>query len=413
MSFTPKSRTTLAVGVIVAVAVFAFGAMLWQQAEKSDAAHASGAAPGHAEAGSASVPAGSFRATQSQWKSLTIEPVAHAVFDAVASSDGVVAADDNHSASVFSQFSGRVTALYAQPGQEVTQGAPLLAVLATESAQAGSDLAAAVAAEATARKQAEVAAQTEKRQHELLLAQAGAEKDWLQSQADLAAATNALRAAQAGLQSARDKAAVLGAGLRPDASGVSTIVAPVAGVIVQRQVAPGQYINSLANGGSSPLFTLTDLHKVWALGYLSEDQAVRIQLGQPVEITAPALGDRTLRAKVSWISATVDPATHRLPVRADLANPDELLKPQMSIGFRILDSHPQPSLAIPRSALVYDGAEVRCYVVTGERQLSPRKLVIGRLAGNLAEVKSGLTASDQVVTRGGLFIDAAAQGDNP
>lgn len=409
ISSKPYPARGVAVGTVVAVSMAAFGVLLWHQTQRAQATPA--------PAPAASVPDGSFRATAAQWDSLTVEAVKAAAFDSVVTTDGSVAVDDNLSASVFSQYSGRVTAIHAQAGQVVRKGAPLLTLLATETAQASSDLAAAVAAEATARKQLDLARQTEKRQHELLLAEAGAEKDWLQSQADLETATNALRAAEVALSATREKAAVLNAAPPGRAASVGTvatsvIVAPVDGVIVQRQVTPGQYVNSLANGGGNPLFTITDLRTVWVLGNVSEGYAARIRIGQPVEIGALALGDRTLRASVSWISASVDPATHRVPIRAEVANPDQILKPQMTVTFRVLEMHAQTALAIPRSALVYDGAQAHCYVVTGERTLTPRLLELGRFQGELAEVKSGLKAEDRVVTRGSLFIDAAAQGNN-
>ena len=357
---------------------------------------------------SASV-SGNFQPTAAQWASLTFEPVQVTAFDGLTTAEGLIVVNDNATANVYSQFSGRVTSISGQPGQNVRRGAVLLTMLATEAAQAKGDLAAAAAAEDTARKQVEMARLTEQRQHDLFLAEAGAEKDWLQSKADLAVAENAERAAQAGMAAAREKATVLSGSQTPGGRD-AVITAPIDGVIVQRQVAPGQFVNSLATGGSAPLYTISDLRTVWIVAMVSETDATRARVGQPVDITALALPGRVLHSKISWVAASVDATTHRLPVRAEVPNGDGALKPQMSVTVQLLEPQPVRSLAVPRSAVVYDGPQAHCYVALPDRTLAVRKLILGRVQGDLIEVKAGLTPQDRVLVKGPLFIDRATDG---
>ena len=369
--------------------------------------------PGRRDDGQAAlaspVPSAGFQPTAAQWDALKIEPIGKLRFDSVLVADGVVATNDNATAAVFSPFSGRVTTIQAQLGQTVRKGDPLARLLATEAVQSDSDLAAADAAQSTANKQLELAQLTEQRQHDLLLAEAGTQKDWLQSQTDLVVAENSQRAARASLAAARARAAILG-GARPQPDGTNgygLITAPIAGVIVQRQVSPGQVVNSLSAGGSVALFTIADLRTVWVLASVNETDVAALKVGQPVEVSTLALPTRALHAQIAWISAVVDPATHRVSVRAELPNPDLALKPQMSVTVRLFEGHPSDVLAIPRSAVVYDGPDAHCYVATRDRMLVTRKLQIGRIQGDQAEVVSGLSAGDRVVTRGALFIDRA------
>jgi cobalt-zinc-cadmium efflux system membrane fusion protein len=358
-------------------------------------------------------PANSYQPTPAQWDALKIDAVAVSAFDAIVTADGSIAVNDNATANVFSQYSGRVTSIYGQPGQVVHKGARLLELVATEAAQVKSDVAAAVAAQATAAKQLELARLTERRQHELFLAEAGAQKDWLQSKVDLVAAESADEASRAALLAAREKAAVLAStatgGSHPGDS--TLITAPIDGIILQRQVAPGQFVNSLASGGSTPLYTISDLRSVWVVANVSEVDAARIKPGLPVEITALALPGRTLRSRVAWVAATVDPTNHRVAVRAELPNTERALMPQMNVSMRLLDAHPMQAVAVPRAAVVYDGQAAHCYVATAQRTLVARKLELGRMQGDMVEVKSGLSAGERVVTRGALFIDRAAEGD--
>ena len=235
MTFPPDQRRLARRGVlaVVVLAIIAFLAVMISR-------NGAQTQPDPKEPSARETGSGSFHPTADQWGSLTIEPVRTAPFDTLVTADGTVVVNDNTTANVFSQFSGRVTSINGQPGQSMRKGTVLLTLLATETAQLKGDLAAASAAEATTRRQLDLAKVTEKRQHELLLAEAAAEKDWLQSQADLAIAENAERAAQAAVASAREKAAVL-TSHTPGSSGQGNaeIVAPIDGVIVQRQVAPG------------------------------------------------------------------------------------------------------------------------------------------------------------------------------
>jgi len=399
--FLTTSRRRLI--LIAAFALLALAGLVWLALRPSVAQLAAAELPASAAA------PGTFRPTASQWASLTFEPVQVKAFEGLIRAEGTIVVNDNATANVFSQFSGRVTSIRGQPGENVRKGTVLLTMLATEAAQAKGDLATAAAAEATARRQVELAQLTERRQHELFIAEAGAEKDWLQSKADLAVAENAARAAQAGVGAAREKAAVLSGPATPGAIGAA-ITAPIDGVIVQRQVAPGQFVNSLAAGGSAPLYTISDLRMVWVLAMVSEADASRAKIGQPVDITALALPGKVMRSKVSWIGASVDPTTHRLPVRAEVPNGDGALKPQMSVTVQFLEQQPVRTLAIPRSAVVYDGQQAHCYVALPDRTLVARTLNLGRVQGELIEVKAGLTEQEHVLVKGPLFIDRATDG---
>ena len=356
-----------------------------------------------------------FEPTLAQWAALKIETAEVVRFDTVVVADGVIATNDNATATVYSPFSGRVTAVAAQLGQSVRKGARLATLLATEVAQSGSDLAAAMAAEGTAHKQLDLARLTEQRQHDLLLAEAGTQKDWLQSQSDLVAAENAQLSARAAVAGVRARSAILGdaghksAAADSAASGQTHLTAPIDGVVVQRQLAPGQFVSSLSTGGSAALFTIADLRTVWVIASVSEADAVGLRVGQTMDVSPLAGPPRTLHAQISWIASMVDPATHRVAVRAELPNADLSLRPQMSVTLQLYAGHPVEAVAIARSAIIYDGQIAHCYVVARDHSLVARELKIGRRQGNLVEVKAGLVAGDKVVTRGALFIDSATE----
>jgi len=96
---------------------------------------------------------GTFRPTGAQWESLKIVPVQLTSFQTEHTTEGKIANDDDTTTPVFSPYSGRVSKLFAKAGDYVKQGAPLLAVEASEFVQGQNDLISAVAALDTARAQ--------------------------------------------------------------------------------------------------------------------------------------------------------------------------------------------------------------------------------------------------------------------
>ena len=110
------------------------------------------------------------------------------------------------------------------------------------------------------------------------------------------------------------------------------VAAPIGGTVVQRRVGPGQW---LSPGGSDPVFTIADLSTMWLVAAVREMDAPLIRLDQPVEVTVGALPGRSFEARIASIGAGLDPATRRLTVRAEVQDPEHLLKPEMFATFRI------------------------------------------------------------------------------
>jgi cobalt-zinc-cadmium efflux system membrane fusion protein len=358
-----------------------------------------GAAP---EGVPADTAAGSFRPTAQQLKTLSVATVATHRFASTEFTDGRIAVNANRSTPVYSPFSGRVVALTAAPGDSVAAGAVLASIEASEFVQAQTDLESATA-------QARLLRQSEARKHSLFEAQGASLQDWQQAQADLANA-------EAALQAARNRLRILGKsdGEIDALAGHGHIDArvplraPLAGVVVDRQVGPGQYVQA---GSSTPLFTIADVASVWLVGNVRESEAAHLHRGQPVEVQVPAWPQRVFRARLNYVAALVDPATHRLTVRAEIPNGDGALKPEMLASFRIVTSDAVDAPAVPEAAVVYEGDRAHVWIVGADGLIALRTIRTGRVSDGLVEVQDGIRPGERVVTRGSLFIDRAARLD--
>lgn len=344
-------------------------------------------------------PPGTFRATAQQMKTLTVAPVGTHGFVSEERTEGKIAINGDRSTPLFSPYSGRVSRVIAGLGDVVKQGAPLAAVEATEFVQVQNDLNTAVA-------QVKLAHINETRKHALYDAKGGSLQDWQQAQADLTAAETALDAVRNRLRIlGRTDAQIAGLENSKGMSPVAMLTAPIAGVVVDRQVGPGQFLQS---GSSTPVFTIADPSSVWLLANVRESDAGLVQIGQTVEVRVPAYPARVFKARVTYVAAIIDSNTHRLPVRAEIDNHDGALKPEMFASFRILTSDATESPAVPEMAVVYEGSTAHVWVVAGDGLLSLRPIRTGRLNDGLIEVLDGLKPGEQVITKGGLFIDQVA-----
>jgi membrane fusion protein, heavy metal efflux system len=379
-------------------------------------AHIGGASHGHSEVSSQSRKGlQRYTPTPAEWASLTIQPVTERAFRAEHVTEAKIAVDEDRSTSVFSPYAGRVTKLLARPGDSVTQGQPLFVIEAADTVQAQNDFVAATGGLNKAKSALDLAQLQDRRAKDLFEGRAVPLKDYQQTQATLIQAQNDLRSAQTALEAARNKLRILGlteetiaafqekGRINPE----TTILAPIAGTVVQRKIGPGQYVNA---GASDPVFVIGDLSTVWLTAFVRETEASAVAVGQEMTFNLLALPGRTLTARINYVATAIDPATRRLMVRATVDNAGGQLKPEMFATVTIYAPGDQPSVGVPKQALIYEGGVVRVWVAHEDKTIELRQIMTGLTNGDLVEVRGNLKPGEQIVTKGSLFIDRAASG---
>jgi cobalt-zinc-cadmium efflux system membrane fusion protein len=187
----------------------------------------------------------------------------------------------------------------------------------------------------------------------------------------------------------------------------AVVYAPVDGVVTRRALGPGQ---AIAAGGDA-MFWVSDLSTVWLVAQVPETSAGKVRLGAEVEVATPAYPGRQFRAKVTYVSPTLNPDTHRLSVRATIANPDGALKPDMFARFRIDSGVIGRGPAVPDSAVIREGDTARVWVLGDDGALRLRQVVAGVDQDGMVQIVGGLKAGEKVVSMGALFVDQAGQPD--
>jgi cobalt-zinc-cadmium efflux system membrane fusion protein len=326
---------------------------------------------------------------------------------------GKIAFNEEFMTPVFSPYAGRVTRVIAKPGDVVKPTSPLLELYTPDLMQAQSDLIGnTTAAFAKVKNALSLARRNEARQHQLYLEKAAALKEWQQAQADVANAESDARAAEAALLAARDKLRAFGKSAADIArieqghtDRVVTVTSPLAGTITARKIGPGQFIRQ---DNTDPLFVIADLAQMWMLANVYESDVPWIKVGQPVEVRVMAYPEEVFKATITYIGAAVDPATHRVEVRAVVDNSAQKLKPEMFATFRIITHADMQYLAVPLSAVVRDGDKTSIWVAQPEHQFVRREVKLGLEQSGYMQILSGVQPGEQVAVEGGLLLGSLA-----
>ena len=373
----------------------------------------------HANSTEAAVPATtaaavSFRPTDAHWLTLAVEPVEPFKFNESVGTDGKIAINEDRTTPVFSPYTGQVLKLMVKPGDQVQVGTPLFTIKANDMVQAQNDYLKANSDLNTARSALQLSEKTYNRSKALFEAKAGPLKDYQAAEDSFTAAKNNHKTAEVALQAARNRLLILGKSdndvvalvTQGQISSEATVNAPIAGTIVQRKVGPGQY---LGTGSSDPAFVIGDLSAVWLIANVRESDAPKVQVGQAIEFTTLAIPNHTFKAQITYVSPAVDPASRRIQVRAEIANPDGALKPEMFANVNIVTSADEEAPSVPRSALIYEGNDVRVWVALPDKTIELRKIEVGLTNHDRVQITRGLQSGEKVVTKGSLFIDRIAK----
>jgi HlyD family secretion protein len=179
----------------------------------------------------------------------------------------------------------------------------------------------------------------------------------------------------------------------------STIYAPFAGTVTQRNVEPGEIVSPATVSSSSPLFVLSQVDDVYALLAVPAQHRAELGPGQEAVITVDGLPGRTFRGRVEEITPAADAASRTFGVKVRVPNPQGILRPGMFARGAIVAGVRHGVLQIPDRAVVTATSGPLVFVVRGGRAVR-QAVTLGAHHGGLVEVTSGLADGDEVVVRG-------------
>ena len=329
----------------------------------------------------------------SQLNSIKIEPVGSYLFPVEKEAVGSIDYDEDLSVQVFPDYQGTIIATLAQLGAEVHIDQPLYTIKSPDLIQAKSTLIGAAATFVLTNK-------------ELARVQGlggVAEREKEQAASDQQTAEGALKAA-------RDAVRVFG---KTDAE-IDQIIAsrkidpalvvrsPIPGKITSKNAQPGW----LVQPGNMPApYAVSDVGIKWMLANVIESEIPLFHLRQPVQVRVTSYPDRVFLGRVSKIYETVDPNTHRVTIRSEIADPDNELHPGMLANFVIRVHDSVEATALPANGVVRESdGTMTAWVTTDRRRFVQRTIKTGLRKDGQVQILDGLQRGELAVTDGAVFL---------
>lgn len=302
--------------------------------------------------------------------------------------------NDDITVRVFAPFAGRVARINVEPSHPVAAGDTLALIASPDYAQAQADA-------VKARADYLLADQTLQRQRLLLEHGAVAEKDVQAAAADFERARSERERAESTLR--------MRGGSTDITDEAFPLKSPIAGVVVEKNINPGQEVRPdqmLANAPQffAPLFVVSDPTHLWVQVDATEHDLPRLKPGLPLVISSASLPGQSFAGQVDVVSDSLDAATRRVMVRGHVDNPQRLLKAEMFVGVEF-ESPGEPGVELPATAVFIKGEKHFAYVEQAKGDYVRREVQVGPEKEGRVLVTGGLQAGERVVTDGNLLLD--------
>lgn len=184
---------------------------------------------------------------------------------------------------------------------------------------------------------------------------------------------------------------------------VVTFRSPVSGFVLEKQALKGLHIMP----GQS-LYRVADLSVVWAEADVYERELTAVRRGATATITVDAYPGERFSGRVIYVYPYLDEKTRTNKVRFELSNRGRRLKPAMYANVELRGIGGM-AFTVPTNAVLDSGQDQLVFVALGDGMFEPRKVKVGRRAGDSVEILEGLKDGEQVATGAAFFLDSESQ----
>jgi len=176
---------------------------------------------------------------------------------------------------------------------------------------------------------------------------------------------------------------------------------PVTGIVSEKKALQGMRFMP-----GELLYQVTDLSAVWVIADVAEQDIALVKTGAKARVTTTAYPTEGFEGRITYVYPTMKAETRSIPVRVELANPGQRLKPAMFAQVELSVGGKSPVLAVPDSAVIDSGTRRIVLVQVGEGRFEPREVELGARAENYVEVLKGVRDGEPVVVAANFLIDA-------
>lgn len=176
---------------------------------------------------------------------------------------------------------------------------------------------------------------------------------------------------------------------------------PFDGLVEDIFVARGERVKA-----GDRLFVVADTSTLWVRAQIHERQWTMVEVadGQEVRVNVPGAADHDTTARINHVGATVEAESRSVPLVAELKNDDAHYKPGMFVWVDLPQGQVRDVPVVPAAAVMRHEGQAFVFVPEGDGRYRRVNVETGADADDVVEVKSGLEAGQQVVSRGAFTL---------
>lgn len=180
-----------------------------------------------------------------------------------------------------------------------------------------------------------------------------------------------------------------------------TFRSPVSGIVMEKKAMQGMRFMP-----GETLYQVADLSAVWVVADIFEQDIALVRTGSKAKVTISAYPGEVFEGRITYVYPTLKSETRTVPVRLEIANPRQQLKPAMFAQIEIPVMGKGKVLTVPNSAVIDSGTRRIVLVQLAEGRFEPRAVKLGSRSENYVEVMEGVSDGEQVVVSANFLIDA-------
>jgi len=172
----------------------------------------------------------------------------------------------------------------------------------------------------------------------------------------------------------------------------TVIGSPLDGFVADRPVDVGEYVTT-----ATKVATIVRTNPLRMKIDIPEQSIPEVKVGESVSLTTSAWPDRSFNGRIARVSPSVTASSRTLTVEAEIENGSSTLKPGQFATVRILLPRSEPAVLVPARAVHTESGVSRVFVIKSGHA-EQRLVQLGQSEGDLIEIKSGVSADEQVAT---------------
>lgn len=304
--------------------------------------------------------------------------------------------DQDYEAKVGSLVQGRVYKVYAKIGDYVKKGQVLMYIEGMEIGEIKSKY-------LKAKAQLDFAESNYKRQKTLIEQNIGSQKSFYEAEAEYNKALAEFKAEDKRIHSVgMSDDDVIGKnenGAADHTSGLLAIKSPVNGLVTERNIVIGQYIDVTTNA-----FVIINVSNLIVEGQIREDEINKISGKPEIKFTTQTYPEIEFTGRVYYTSQLVDPQTRTIGIRARINNNNSMLKPEMFGSMQIPLSGSVKGIFVSSEAIEKIDESPAIFIAINDSTFEKRKIELGVELDGKVEIKKGLNIGEKYVSKGTFYL---------